>query len=107
MNKTKAAGFGIVAVIVALAAIGLSKLFDRGGGFGIGVTGSPALTSSTSKGESGAEMGTLVITVDGDQYIVDGRPRSLDDVVSAAKARAKNPSDQSGSQILVKKNHLM
>jgi hypothetical protein len=104
MNKTKAAGIGVAAVIIGLAAIGLKNLFDRGGGFGIGLSGNtPPTTAATTKGEGAGTLTTLVITVDGEQYFIDGSPRSFDDVIAAATERAQKPSAQSESPILVKK----
>jgi hypothetical protein len=103
MSKTKAAGIGIVFVIVGLAAIGISKLFT-GGGAGLGFIGSTNSTGTPKAGNAGSgTAGPLVITIEGEQYLVDGSPRSLDDVVSAAGARSQTQSERSETQVLVKK----
>src|SRR5262249_17765230 len=99
--KAKAAGVGIVLVIGGLAALGLKHMFDRGGGLGLGVM--ETISTNTAKGGGAGEPATLVITVQGEQYFVDGSPRSFDDVVSAAAERSKSPSDQSEAQVLLKK----
>jgi hypothetical protein len=100
-NKSKAAGVGIVLVIGGLAALGLRHIFDLGGGLGLGVMGTTS--SNTSKGNSNSQTGALVITVQGEQYIVDGSPSSFDDVVSAAIERSKSQSDQTGAQVVLRK----
>jgi len=100
-TKTKAAGVGIFAIIVGLAAIGLKHMFDRGGGLGLGVMG--PTSTSTSKGSGINESGTLILIVAGEQYMVDGGPRSFDDVVSAAAERSQSQADQTGTHVLLKK----
>ena len=107
MSKSKMIGGGIVVTIVALAVVGISKLFDGGTGFGLGTSGGGApvgggTTSITTKRGDGAG-GALVITLEGEKYLLDGSPRSFDDVVAAAAEFSKTQSDRSDTPILLKK----
>lgn len=105
MSKSRAVGFGILVVVIALAVSGLSKLFDSGGGGGVLPGSGTGISSGTPTTPASDASGPLVIRVEGEQYWVDGKPRSLDEVVAAAVARSPKLTGVSETQVLVKKKN--
>ncbi len=105
-NKARAAVVGIILAIGGLAALGLSSLTKGcdSGRFGLLNSGSGGISSVTSKGKGDGTTG-LVITLDGEQYLVDGTPRTLEDVVSAAVEASRNQASERESPILIKKKN--
>src|SRR5207247_1532246 len=100
-HKGKIAIGGGLVVLGALALYGILNLFNGdGGGFGFGRPGAGGVNSGGPTGPAKPTNG-LVITVDGEQYLVDGNPRSLEEVVSAAET-AQNQVSKSEPQVLVK-----
>jgi hypothetical protein len=101
--KQKAAVGGGIAAVVALAIYGLLNLF-HGGGLGLGPGGGQGDGGApgTSKGGGRSGDSGLVITVEGEKYLVDGNDRSLKEVTDAAEEVSKSQSSQSGTRVLVK-----
>jgi hypothetical protein len=106
MSKSKAALVGVILAIGGLAALGLSSLTKGcdSGRFGLGPPGSSGTSSVTAKGNADSAT-ELVITLDGEKYLVNGSPRSLDDVISAAVAISQNQTSDRESPILIKKKN--
>jgi hypothetical protein len=107
-TKAKVAGIGIISAILltigGLVTLGITSL-GKGcdGGFGLGPSSGGKSFVSTKIG-SGSDTGTaLIITVEGEKYLVNGSPRPFDEVVSAAAEFSKSQSDQSATQVLLKK----
>ena len=99
--KYKAGVVGIILVIGGLIALAIGRGCD-GGGFGLGSSGGGGNSYVISKG-GGGTTAALVVTVDGEQYMVDGNFRTFDEIVSAAAELTQSQSEQSGTQILLKK----
>ena len=102
IKKKAVVGGGIVG-IVALAIVGLLSLFN-GGGMGLlpGTGQGDGSASGTGKRGTGSDSG-LVITIEGEKYLVDGTAKTLTDAVSAAEAASKGQSSESETKILLKK----
>src|SRR5438270_13503527 len=102
MKKKAVVGGGIVG-IVALAIVGLLSLFNGGGGLGLlpGTGQGDGSAGGTGKRGAGANS-ALVITIEGEKYLVDGAAKTLTDAVSAAEAASKGQSSESETRILLK-----
>ena len=101
--KSKAAVGGGIAAVVALAIYGLLNLF-HGGGLGLGPGGGQGNGGAPGTPKGGGRSGEsgLVITVEGEKYVVDGNDRSLKEVADTAEEVSKAQSSQSGTRVLVK-----
>jgi len=105
IDKTKVAGLGVLATLIALAVIGVTKLFDSGKGGGFLPGSGPGISSGNGATQAGDTAGPLVIRVEGEQYWIDGKARSLEEVVAAALDRSKKAPPNSEAPVLVKKKN--
>jgi hypothetical protein len=103
--KKKAALGGGIAAIVGLAIYGLLNLFNGGGGGGLlpGSGSGQGEGSATGKRGSGSGESGLVITIEGEKYLIDGAAKTLAEAVAAAEEASKGQSSQSEARIVVKK----
>ena|ERR1051326_7336459 len=100
-HKGKVAVGGGLVLLGALAGWGIFKGCDEpGGGFGFGRSGTSGISSGGPTGPAKPAAG-LVITVEGDNYLIDGNQHSLEEVVSSAET-AQNQVSTSEPQVLVK-----
>jgi hypothetical protein len=100
-RKGKVLAVAVVGIIVISALVAVIVAFTKGPGFG-GGSGVPNSASgaptATEVGRS-TSAGMLTVTIEGEQYILEGNTRSLEEVLSAA---ANAPQSETGPQVLVK-----
>jgi hypothetical protein len=107
--KKKATGAGIFATILlvigGLATLGLMNMMKgcEGGNVGLGHSGLTDGSAGGQKSKSGA--GELIITVEGEQYVIDGVVKPMDQVISLAIEASRDQSSQSEARVLVKRKN--